>query len=295
MNPERMAQANIDRSRQNRSELSPLMNTAYEKAAKEVLSNPDYSIQESEFTGGEFPVYDKHSVDADIATGKRLHDNFEARQTSQEGNSKKIADTLEAIVLMETEMSDWFGNATTFKTSRFDDYVNKVDMLAEWNTPQTGSQVLALGLDVTFGTMKIEQKIASIKEEIDRDKLGMVRYFKDSRGDFMGTRKNIPRTIIGVSQPVVEDLAGLWIHKENKLLGAHPIQRLLLSQIGLQLSMMRDYAAKRGSHTAESALQQSLSVIKRVRENKVSLQLGTLAEDPVWREIETQTRKQFKI
>jgi hypothetical protein len=295
MNPERMAQQSIDRSRQSRMEVSPLMKRAYEKAQTEVLSNPDYTIQESEFTGGDYPVYDQHTVTADIALGERLQKSFDARQTPQERNTKHIADTLEAIVLMQSEMSNWLGNATTLKTSRYDDYVNKVDMISEWQNPQSGSQVLALAVDVTFGAKSIEKKIAQIKEEIDRGRLGSIRYFKDSRGDFMGTRNNVPRTVIGVSQSVVEELAGLWVNGEKKALGAHPIQRLLVSQMSAQLRAMEGYAAARDNHVAAQAYQQARGVITRVKDNQASIQLGGLSEDPVYQEILSQTRSQFKL
>ena len=269
------------------------MTRAHEKANTEILSNPDYSIQESEFAGPEHRIYDEHTVKADIELGDRLHKNFDARQTPQERNTKKIADTLEAIILMQSEMSNWLGNATTLKTSRYDDYVNKVDMISEWSNPETGSQVLALAVDVTFGATAIEKKMAAIKEEIDRGKLGSIRYFKDSRGDFMGTRNNVPRTIIGVSQPMVEELAGMWINNEKKSLGNHPVQKLIVSQMAVQLRAMEGYATARDNHVAAQAYQQSLAVIRRVQMNQASFQLGELAEDPVYQEILSQTKRQF--
>jgi hypothetical protein len=294
MNPERFAMNSIDSKREHRLELSPLMERAYQKANEEVLSNPDYVIQESEFSEGEHPVYDPKAVATDIALADRLQKEFAAKNDTHERTSKKIADTLEAVVLMQSEMSNWFGNATTQKTSRYDDYVNKVDMIAEWAVPNSGSQVLALAVDVTFGKSNIEKKMAGVKEEIERGKLGSIRYFKDSQGDFMGTRRNVPRTIIGVSQPVVEELAHLWLEKENKALAQHPIQRLFIDQMATQLRMMQEYAAKRGRPMVAQAYQNTLSTLQSLQLEKTAFPIGNLSHDPVFQEIMDQTRSQFK-
>ena len=295
MNPERSAMRNIDSNRERRIELSPLMHHAYEKATNEVLSNPDYAIQESEFTGGEHSVYDAHTVAADIELGNRRKKEYVEKQTPFEANSQRIADVFEAITLMESEQSNWLGNVTTIHTSRYDDYVNKVDLLAEWQTPESGSQLLALGVDVTFGTSKIGNKIAAIKEEIDRGKLGSIRYYKDSRGDFMGTRNNVPRTVIGISQPIVEQLAGLWMNGDKKSLGEHPIQRAITGQIAVQLNAVREYALARGNHAAAQAYEQPLAIIRKVRNEGSVTPIGTLIDDSVWQEILAQTKRQFRL
>ncbi len=285
----------IDNRREKREELSPLMTQAYEKAKSEVLFNPEYVIQESEFAEGTRPVYSPQEVAADIAYADRMEKRFELEKTEKGRNTDKIAHTLEAIVLMQSEMGNWMGNATTMKTSRYDDYKNNVDMIAEWTNPEAGSQVLALAVDVTFGASTIAKKMYAIKEEIDRGELGSIRYFKDARGDFKGTRFNIPRTVIGISQPVVEQLAELWVHKENRKLGDHPIQRVFTGQMQSQLIAMRDYALARENHTAAQAYQQSLAIIKRVRERGSTTPVGELSEDPVWKEILLQTKQQFKV
>jgi hypothetical protein len=281
---------NIDKSREKRQELSPSMERAHRKALT-MLHDPEYSIQEESFVS----VYGKERVNEDKALTTRLRSKFDMQQTPFERISKQMADTLEAILLDESEMSDWFGeNATTVKTSDYDDFVNKVDMLTEWHTPGEGMRMLALAVDVTFGTESIRKKITQIRDEIDSGSLGSIKYFKDVRGDFMGMRNNVPRIVLGVSQPMVEELANLWVNGEKEKLGVHPIQRVFAIQMRAQLQAMEKYAASKGKHGIVSAYQNALGAVIPIEESKRKFPLGALIEDPVAREISRQTATHFE-
>lgn len=292
MNAERSAMNAIDRGRERRLELSPMMQQAHEKAEREVLHNPDYVIQERSFD----KVYDPQTIASDIALADRLSRQFDERMTSSERVTKKIADTFEAIMLMQTEMGNWLGeSATTLKTSRFDDYTNKVDMLAEWAAPGEGTRIMALAVDVTFGVRSIEKKLTDIRHEIEAGKLGSVRYFRDEKGTLMGTRFNVARTVVGISQPVIEELSRLWVEGKNKALGEHPIQRVILAEMAFQLSQMEKYAAKLGKHDIAESYRDALAGLRKVLEEKRNIDIGSLTDDPVRREIIEQTKKQFAV
>lgn len=276
----------IDRERRlNNTELSPVLTLAYEKAAQEILASPDYAIQPTDFIS----VYGEKVIAEDIAHAARLSREFELRRTPEEKKMKKIADVFEAVVLMQSELSEWFGTAQTLKTAPYDDYENKVDMITEWFTPEEGSHLLALAVDVTFSTRGIQKKLTEIKTEIDRGRLGSIKYFTDERGDFIGTRNNVPRTVIGVSESVVEELANLWIHKKNKLLGEHPVQRLFLDEMESQLSAMHDYALKQGKTNAVLAYRQALGVVQPIRAHKLKFRSSELSNDRVAKEIALTT------
>lgn len=277
----------IDRRREQRIELPLSLERAYTKA-QEVLNNPDYSIKSAEFSD----VYGDQ-IEKDEALVRKLEARFRADQTPQSANTKKIADVLEAIVLMQSEMSEWLGNATTLRTSPYDDYVNKVDMLAEWHTPQDGSRLLALAVDVTFGPTAIDKKLQEIKAEIDKGELGRVKYFKDARSSFKGTRFNVPRTVIGVSQKVVENLAHLWIEGEKKQLGTHPVQGIFINQMHSQLLMMRDYAHRNKHFIVADAYDESLSAVSPVHSDKIDVDTSALNADVVVEEITRKTRSLF--
>lgn len=278
----------IDKEK-SRSELSPVMKEAEVKACK-ILKSPEYVIQESDFK----TIYGDDTVEKDIKSANNLEFKFRSRNTPEGNKMKVIADIFEAIVLMQSELGEWFGeNARTLKTARYDDYINKVDMVAEWFTPTDGSRLLALAVDVTFGTSSIQYKLHAIKEEIDNDKLGSIKYFKDDRGDFIGTRNNVPRTIIGVSEAMVEELAGLWIQRKNKALGEHPVQRLFMDEIESQLVAMHKYASKQGKSGVISAYEQALGTIRTIRADKEKFYSEKTSEDFVAREIIRHTEEIF--
>lgn len=289
MNPESAAMHNIDRNRRSRLELSPTIKNAHERATRDVLTNPDYAIQEAEFEG----VYGTSAIAADKAEVARLERLFAKQDTPEEQNAKKIADVLEAIVLMQSEMNEWLGSATTLRTSKYDDYINKVDMLAEWSHPEDGTRVLALAVDVTFGNAGVEKKMRAIRDEIDSGSLGKVRYFRDSDNQFMGTRNNVPRTVIGVSQPMVEELARLWLANDNKALAKHSVQRQFLVQIVHQLTTMRDYAARIGKDDVVKAYNQALVIARPLLDSKSIIDRGDYSEDPVAQSIREKTKEFF--
>ena len=281
---------NIDKSRERRQELSPAMERAHTKA-RTMLKDPEYVIQERSFSH----IYGEEGVRADMAKVTRLRSGCDIRQTEYERNSKKIAEILEAVLIEESEMSEWFGeNATTMKASDYDDFINKVDMLTEWHSPGEGMRMLVLAVDVTFGRESIYKKMEQIRQEIDSGMLGSIKYFTDTRGDFMGMRNNVPRIVLGVSQPVVEELAHLWTSGEKAKLGEHPIQRVFAIQMRAQLQAMRDYAARRGQSAAVSAYENALGAVEPIEVAKRHMPLGSLIQDPVAREISQQTTSQFE-
>ena len=280
----------IDRERaRNSVELSPSMALAHEKAKNEIFTNPDYYINEVDFV----PKYGQEVIDADVAFANGLKNEFEARDTPEEKKLKHIADVFEAIVLTQSDSNGWLGNARTLKTAPYDDFKNKVDMIAEWFTPEEGSRLLALAVDVTFGAKSVQKKLEAIKAEIDSGKLGSIKYFKDERGDFIGMRNNVPRTVIGVSELVIEELADLWVHRKHTALAEHPIQRLFLDEIDAQLMMMHNYALKKGKLDAVLAYKQVLGVIQPLRDSKAKFRSKEIAGDTVAREIVLDTSKIF--
>lgn len=279
--------ANIDRRRKQNLELPPTLEHAHEKAQR-IFADPAYSIQETDFVG----VYEEEAIRKDIERVRDMQRSNEVQSSPQERNIKKVADVLEGIVLTQSELSEWFGDATVLKSSLHDDYLNKVDMIAEWRTPQV-SRVIGLAVDATSGIGAVDKKLREIRHEIDTGKLGMIRYFKDEQGNFKGTRYNVPRTVIGVSRPVIERLARLWIDGEKSALGADPVQRLLVTQIGSQLRAMRRYAENRDKPLIAQAYQEALLSIEPIEKEKASINMGDLAMDPVAQEIYLKTQSTF--
>src|SRR3989338_8901882 len=72
-------------------------------------------------------------------------------------------DTMEAFLASEIEMADWF-EASVFRTTRYDDYKNGVDLVLEWDREE-GEEPLRLAVDVTTATSPegVEKKLAKLK------------------------------------------------------------------------------------------------------------------------------------
>jgi len=282
--------ANIDRKRKNREEMPRFMIDAHKRAKSEILNNREYAIQSTDFVD----LYGEKNVELDMLKVLQLEKKFAKNDKSSfEKNSKMTAEVFEAIVLMHSELSEWLGNAHTLKTSRYDDYINKTDLIAEWQH-EGGTRHLALAVDVTFGKVAIEKKMTQIKEEIERDELGEVKYHRSDFDDSRGERKNVPRVVIGISKENVEQLAQLWMQNDNKSLGIHPVQRVILAEIQMQLETMKEYAERNGKERAVRAYERALNIVEGLHEQKENIPFGDLRDDPVFSEIQHTTERLFE-
>ncbi len=238
-----------------------IVRLAHNRAKRDIFSNREYSIQAPDFTS----VYTEEGVRKDFLKVLRLKKKWESEESDYVRHTKIMAETLEAIILTQCDSShgNWLNNARVLKTSMYDDFINKTDMCAEWYNMEEGSRILALGVDVTFGKRSLEQKLRVIRDEIDRDELGSIRYFKDARGDFMGTRNNVPRTVVAVSPDMVEELSVLWMKNDERALSGHAVQHLITEQIRHQLKVMCTYAKTRGKETAAHAYASAFTTFVR--------------------------------
>lgn len=244
-----------------RETIPNVVHLAHKRAKREIFSSREYSIQASDFTS----VYTEENVHKDFLKVLALKKKWESEETEYDRHTKIMAETLEAIILTQSDSrhGNWLNNAKVLKTSMYDDFINKTDMCAEWYSQEEGSRILALGVDVTFGKRSLEQKLRAIRNEIDRNELGSIRYFKDARGDFMGTRNNVPRTVIAVSPDTVEELATLWVRNDEYSLSGHAVQHLITEQIRNQLEAMYTYAKAHGKETAAHAYVSALATFTR--------------------------------
>ncbi len=285
--PEDRLNANLDRARERREELSPVMKQAHEKALS-MFKNPAYAVQMEDFKD----VYQSQVAD-DMRRARAKKIEQEKGNTPRQAIEKMIADILEAIILSESELSNWLGDATTMKAADYDDLFNGIDVLAEWRPEGEGTSVLGLAIDVTFGYDASRKKLLDIRKGVDAGIGGKAKYFQDSLGEFRGMRINMPRVVLGVSKEMVEELAALWVHGDKKALGAHPIQRMLLEEMHMQLRAIHEYAKSRGKEQIANSYLQGLRIVTRLLEEKRALRLGDTANDSVYGEILHQTAVVF--
>jgi hypothetical protein len=252
------------------------------KRALELLRNKEYSIQTEDF----IDLYGQHTVLTDRLRVRELKAKFDQTPTT------KAAHVLEALMIEQSELSNWLGDSVTvLKSTEYDDYINGVDMIAEWMEGGQESQVLALAVDVTSGTDAIRKKMERIRREIDSGSLGTIKYFATSDGTFRGQRLLVPRVVIGASHETIKDAARLWNANEKKSLGNHTIQHSVLSQVDQQLSLMQRYAEARGSIAAAHACDRDRAIVERIRASK---QRMAVTLDPVAAEVIDTAREMFR-
>ena len=272
-----------------RKEVIPVIERAHTRA-KQIFCDRAYAIQAPDF----FSVYGEKAVKADMLEVIARRKRWNEKHTDYDRVTDQMSTVLEAVILVHSKKSDWLGGANTKKTSSWDDYENKTDMFAEWFSPKSGSLPLALAVDVTFGKLGVANKLSAIRKEIDSGELGSIKYFQDERGDFKGTRYNVPRTVVGVSTQVLETLANLWMRNDDAALKDHPIQTLIMNEIYTQLVAMRAYAETQGKSKVVAAYEQAIAVMEQLRDKKVKVPLNNLAFDRIGNEIIQQTAQIFK-
>jgi len=278
--------ANIDRNREAKKredsahifETSPIIRAAYQKAHKVFAED---SIKPEEFED----IYGEDIIKRDKERVKELKTKF-----FEAGSAKIAADILEAIILEQTELADWFGpNATTVKTNEFDDYVNGVDGVFEFNVnnPERPASHMALAFDATFATKDgpIEKKMNRIRDEINRGQLATIKYFRSSDRRFHGKLSGVPRVIVGLEKDTIVELARLWVMGEKKALAEHPAQRMILEQVKRQLQTFTEYAFNANRKDLERAFAEPLAIVREIYAQKKDIPLGKLAHDRVNAEI----------
>lgn len=182
-------------------------------------------------------------VEDDINQAKKYEEKFNKENTEEDKEAKRYAETLEAILIDQIEMSDWMGpNAYTYKTSTFDDYFNQVDGIVEFMEGENASSYLGLAVDATY-KHELDDKIISILKKIEKGEMAKIKYFKSSNMNFRGELSNLPKVIIGADFNNIYNLGKLWIEKgKKKEMGSHPMQYIILQEIVMQLHFFSKYA-----------------------------------------------------
>lgn len=178
--------------------------------------------------------------------------------------SKEFAAALEALIMINAELCNWFGSdARTIRVSEYDDIKNGVDFIIRFPDGVT------IAVDVTASERQLGKKFDRIRDEIDRGELAEIKYFYDEDADERGTLKNIPRVIIAADGRTIGELGELWLKNKNekerkegkKDLERHFIQIQMLKEIELQLEAFIGYASGR-----EEIISRYEDVLQKVKE-----------------------------
>lgn len=221
------------------NESPEIIRVAHEQAKTLITQN---EIKPENFTD----LYSPDVISRDLAYVESMERKFDRGDNDREKQSKMFADILEAIIFEHGEQSNWFGEqATTIKTSRYDDIYNGVDMITEFDEGQNRSSHAAFAIDATYSHDKAGEKFGRIKKKIDSGKLAKVRYFIS--GSFRGELSDIPMTVASAHPRTVTELTELWINNDKQKLANHWIQFQLLEELMAQCQAFSVYAQKKGS------------------------------------------------
>lgn len=272
----------IDDERHSSEYLHPIIVEA-DKKAKELIGRD--AINPMSF----IHPYGMASVQKDIALSEKLSAKYET-----ENPHKKYADVIEGIFYEHIEQSNWFGEtASTIKTSLYDDYINHVDLIVEFEDEVKSISHLGLAIDVTFGTTAMRTKFDKIREEILSGKLTEVKYFESDRSRHKGLYQKLPRVVIGVERDHVIELAALWLDpKRKKEFASHPIQKVILQEMTSQLEWSIRFA-KTGGPEAIALIpifERELSVVRRILAEKKNIHTESYTNDRVFGSIQNQLK-----
>ena len=243
------------------------------------------AIQMEEFVD----LYGEAAIKKDSLDVKNLEANFE------KGPSKKFSELFEAIVASQIEDADLMGpNASVIVPSRFDDIMNGVDSIVEFEEERATSH-LALAIDVTKGAEGLKKKFDKIRSSIKDGDLSRVKYFKSD--NFRGELRNIPRVVVGADHPTVENISGLLLRfirmqkssaenrrvkdqsaraqnltqelmKVRRELASHPLHGIVLIEIREQLQAFQRYAEQTGQQQVAESYRRVSAVIEDIIRKK---------------------------
>lgn len=221
-------------------------------------------ISETDF----IDFYGKEQVEKNLRAVLGLKREFDDSTTQEDLDAKKLADVLEFIMNKQIELSDWLGeDVYTYKTSYYDDWVNGVDTLLEFNREENPASYMGIAFDITYSD-HLHKKLNRIKDEIDNGQMATIKYFKSENEDFTGKLSNIPRLVIGADRKTIDELMELELAKKNKELGEYFLQYQIIDEIITQLVFFSEYATRIGKVNIANKYNSTLKTIREILSKK---------------------------
>ncbi|OGI22104.1 MAG: hypothetical protein A2808_03710 [Candidatus Moranbacteria bacterium RIFCSPHIGHO2_01_FULL_55_24] len=271
--------AGLDRKKESKDFLHPNIEKAHRRT-EEIFKKE--AIQLDEF----IDPYPEDQVSADKSKAADLKKKFETNEPH-----KKYADVMEGVIYRQIGRSGWFGEkAQAIKTSLYDDYINGIDLMVEFEEESRAFRHLGLAIDVTFSADRnsgtLDKKFDRIKKEMDEGHLAQVKYFKSKNSRMKGVFENLPRVVVGMERTKVMELAAIWLNEDRHAeFLKHPAQRMILEQVLVQLIAFSRYAKECGHDHIAKILSDEIPLIKGILEEKNDIHMGDMKFDQVHRDI----------
>jgi hypothetical protein len=217
--------------------------------SSEIFRRAKNLIEKSRFKLNDFKdSHHEKMITEDTATVQEIEHEREINGHI-ETEHDRIATIFEALFHQHVEVSNWLGEGVvSYKTSKFDDYINHVDSVLGVEIKDRGltaRSYVALGIDVTTSEHFLDKKFERIFNEIRRKTTTEVRYFATNPEDgpqFKGRLLNLLRLVVGADVDTVKALSELWLKGNNRELGNHPIQHQIIEELIMQCGAFRQYA-----------------------------------------------------
>jgi hypothetical protein len=134
---------------------------------------------------------------------------------------------------------------TTPPTSEFDDIVNGIDGVVEFQDRPDSLSLLGLAIDITEDSEEISRKLGSLQQGIAKGETGKLKYFQPQHSSLSvkGGWKNIPKFLAVSGRQTMERLARNW-YEENPAMANEPLQMNILMQLRLQAQVYANYARR---------------------------------------------------
>lgn len=219
-------------------------------------------------------IYSEEEIKEDVVKVWEAEKYFQKRNQMWGINKmgEKFGDNLEYVIDKSAEQNYWFGeNSFVTKTLKYDDYINRVDFVLEYDMSEfdENPQRVAIMVDCTSSREKINRKISTNITSMELGKT-RVKYFESQVDSFRGEVVCIP-VVIGLDGKHVEQL--LDNVKNNHYLERSPAQVVFLEEIKMQLRLYRQIlSSKKGnySNTLEK-IENIQKIIGGVIDQKTSL------------------------
>ncbi|MEI9966436.1 MAG: hypothetical protein WDN67_02135 [Candidatus Moraniibacteriota bacterium] len=168
---------NVERDQGRAEKLSPAIEKAHTRTQdifKREAIDMD-AFRQSAQGGG---IYPDAEVEADMMRVKDLKKKFRLQETEEQEIVHMKASVAEGLIYRGISKYGWFPQARAIKTAEYDDFVNGIDIMAEFGDDgRIPQNVMGLMIDVTFSGNALEKKFGRIKKEIREGHLATIKYF----------------------------------------------------------------------------------------------------------------------
>jgi len=235
--------------------------------------------------------FSQTGIARDMQTVRDQEKAFDAEDDSDSKRARKLSKILEIVIHEESKMG-WLGaDARTVLPSKFDDFNNKIDLIAELTVKSENFTAhTALGIDVTY-SKDLSKKVEDIIAGIDKGEMSTVKYYQSSDGRYQGSLKKVPRLVVGVSEESATVMARAWYEK-NPALHSDPLREQVLIQLIDQCRAFEQYAKTKGQEDAEAAYRFTGKFLHRAYGRPVTPQdRGRFSKDKVFAALELMITK----